>query len=105
MSLGGLPTIFPVSFTLDDDGVVLVTGDGAARRAARRGDVVALGADSTEPDDTWAVLAVGRCAEIDDEVARKRYEAMGLVPASGVEEAHYVRLEPEILTGYRAPSG
>jgi nitroimidazol reductase NimA-like FMN-containing flavoprotein (pyridoxamine 5'-phosphate oxidase superfamily) len=103
VSVGGLPVVVPVAYCCADPDLVVVTGDGAARRAAVRGDVVTLEVESADPDDPWSVLVIGRSAEIDaDEAARS--DAVKLRPRSGVPEAHYLRLVPEIVAGYRAPT-
>lgn len=105
VSVGGLPVVLPVAYCCDDKDVVIVTGDGAARRAATRGDVVALEIDSAgdgNGEAPWTVLVIGRCAEVEPDDAIERCGAAGLRPPSGVPDVHYARLTPEIVTGYRA---
>src|SRR4051794_27438539 len=76
VTIGALPAIFPVNYTMLDDDIVFRTGTGAKLAAAVRNTVVAFQIDEFDAIDHsgWRVLVTGRSEEImrPDELERAR---------------------------------
>lgn len=103
VTIAGLPVITPVTFVLHDGGVVFRTGEGSKLRAASAGAVIAFEVDDYSPETKsgWSVLAVGRSTEMTDEGEIAAMNGSAPVPWADGDRVHYVRLEPEMLTGRR----
>jgi nitroimidazol reductase NimA-like FMN-containing flavoprotein (pyridoxamine 5'-phosphate oxidase superfamily) len=102
LTMRALPVIMPVKYGYLGGSVILGMSDGPARRAIAGGNVIALGVDSGHLTDTfWTVLAIGRATEIIDHGQAAEYQRFGLTDLTGTPAAHYLRLQPDILTGYR----
>jgi hypothetical protein len=62
-----------------------------------------LAVDSGNPKDTfWTVLAIGRATEITDPAQIGECRRLGLADLTGTPAEHFLRLQPDILAGYRA---
>jgi uncharacterized protein len=102
VTMGALPAIFPVNYTMYDGDVVFMTGDGTKLRAASCNAVVAFEIDGYDDltHSGWSVLVVGMTEELTgaelDEV-----RPLPLEPWAGGERDHYVRLTTEFLSGRR----
>jgi len=103
VTVGALPVILPVNYAYVDGGIVFRTAEGTKLRAAVDRAVIAFEVDHYDEDlrDGWSVLAVGRAVEVDGEGEREAYRALGLAPWADGTRTHYVRMEPEMLTGRR----
>jgi nitroimidazol reductase NimA-like FMN-containing flavoprotein (pyridoxamine 5'-phosphate oxidase superfamily) len=103
VTIAGLPVITPVTFVFHDGAVVFRTGEGSKLRAASAGAVIAFEVDdyAAATKAGWSVLAVGRSRELLDEREIAEMNAGGPVPWVAGDYAHYVRLQPELLTGRR----
>ena len=102
LTMRALPVIMPVNYGYLGGSVILGMNDGPARRAIAGGNVIALGVDSGNLTDTfWTVLAIGRATEITDPTQTTDFQRMGLTDLTGTPAAHYLQLQPDILTGYR----
>jgi len=102
VSIGALPVIFPVNYTVVDDDIVFLTGEGLKLRAALENTVVGFEVDSLDPalDYGWSVLVVG----VAREVPAEEQEQMGPVrvsPWAGGDRTHMVRIHPEMISGRR----
>jgi nitroimidazol reductase NimA-like FMN-containing flavoprotein (pyridoxamine 5'-phosphate oxidase superfamily) len=99
LSIGALPAILPVSYSMVDGTIVFRTGDGVRLRAAFDQTVVAFEIDFSDPDhqEGWSVLVVGVAELVDAPVVDLR--------ASSVERdrPYVVRIRPETVTGRRGP--
>jgi uncharacterized protein len=106
LSLSALPVVVPVHYGYLGGRVIIGINDGPVRRAVIGGNVIALGIDSadlTEP--FWSVLAIGRANEISDRAQTAEFQCSGLTDltdVTGTKAEHYVQLQPDIITGYRA---
>jgi nitroimidazol reductase NimA-like FMN-containing flavoprotein (pyridoxamine 5'-phosphate oxidase superfamily) len=101
-SIGALPVILPVNYTVFDHGVLLLTAGGTKLDAAARGSVVAFEADSFDPDGGagWSVLLVGKASEIHHPILPKRAQAAPLIPWPGAKgPVHYVHIAAERISG------
>ena len=74
LSMGALPAVLPVNFTLVDDAIVLRTAAGSKLDAALANSVVAFEVDSIDPmyHTGWSVLVQGVASEVVDPADRER---------------------------------
>jgi len=102
LNMRALPVIMPVNYGYLGGSVILGMNDGPARRAIAGGNIIALGVDSGNLTETfWTVLAIGQATEITDPTQATDIQRMGLTDLTGTPAAHYLQLQPDILTGYR----
>jgi uncharacterized protein len=102
VSVGALPGIFPVNYTVVDDDIVFLTGEGLKLKAALKNTVVGFEVDSLDPalDYGWSVLLFG----VAREVPAEEQEQLGPVrvsPWAGGDRTHMVRIHPEMISGRR----
>ncbi len=103
MTIRALPIVMPVNYSYLGGSVVLGMNDGPARRSITGDSVVALGVDSGQLDERfWAILVIGRAAEIGDLAQRRELQRMGLKDLAGAPAAHFVQLQPDVISGYRS---
>jgi uncharacterized protein len=101
ISVGALPLILPVNYSMVDGDVVFRTGDGVKLRAALDHTIVAFEVDRADTDrhEGWSVLVVGVAEEIADE---DRSLAMIVPPPwVGGERRFLIRIRPEFVSGRR----
>lgn len=99
VSIGAIPAIFPVNYTMVDGDVVFLTGDGTKLVTAARGAVVAFEVDQVDMvyREGWSVHAVGQAEEIDPGEAA----ALPVTPWAPGERSHAIRIRPDLLSGRR----
>jgi nitroimidazol reductase NimA-like FMN-containing flavoprotein (pyridoxamine 5'-phosphate oxidase superfamily) len=100
-----LPAIRPVNHILDAGAVIIRTrlgGSVASTVGSARGVVVAYQADKIDPDEHtgWSVVATGVARLVTDPGDRDRYERL-LRPWVSMEADCVIRIEPQLITGYR----
>ena len=98
-----LPTIRPVNHVMDGDAIVIRTHSGSALlKRTLDTEVVAYEADLLDPADRtgWSVVVTGIATRVSDPADLARYQAM-LVPWVDAEMGHVVRIQPDIVSGYR----
>ena len=68
LTSGALPTILPVNFRLDDDRILIRSGEGAKMDAALQDTVVAFEVDDFDPmnHSGWSVVVTGVAGAITD---------------------------------------
>lgn len=100
---GGLPAVRLVNFVLDDDTIVLSTGQGDKFRAAERGDVVAFEADDVDEERHvgWTVTAIGRLSIVTDDEADELRRTLPLHTWMPMDDPRLVRLGIESVQGRR----
>ena len=103
VNVGALPAIFPVNYTILRDRIVFLTGDGTKLRAAVDRAVVAFQIDHfDEPSGSgWSVMAIGLAEEISDPEELRAAEQLQLRPFAGGERCHFVKINPEFVSGRR----
>jgi nitroimidazol reductase NimA-like FMN-containing flavoprotein (pyridoxamine 5'-phosphate oxidase superfamily) len=101
VTIGALPAIFPVNFTILHDRIVFLTGEGTKLRAALQHAVVAFQVDDVDGSSGWSVMAVGLVEEITDPDELRAAEHLDLRPLAGGDRSHYVTIRPEFLSGRR----
>ncbi len=102
LTVDALPVVLPVAYQYLGGDVILSTDDGPTRRVGGRGAVIALGVDSAErAEPFWALVVIGHGTEITDPAELAEYQSLGLAAPNGNGQSHYLRIRPDILTGYR----
>ena len=108
ITLGALPAIFPVNYSVIDGAIYFRTSPGSKMSAAAGGAVVAFEVDDYQLDDRtgWSVLVVGTAEIVHDlEITFKVRDAQ-LQPLAGGRRTTIVRIEPTFVSGRRiAPDG
>ncbi|MDE3086994.1 MAG: pyridoxamine 5'-phosphate oxidase family protein [Acidobacteriota bacterium] len=107
VSIGAVPAVFPVNFGVVDGTIVFRTGTGTKLDAATRNAVVAFEVDDLDPlyHEGWSVLVVGVADELTDRALLQRAEALPLSPWAPGRRDHFVRLQPEFVSGRRIFQG
>ena len=107
VSIGAVPAVFPVNFGVLDGAIVFRTGTGTKLDAATRNAVVAFEVDDLDPlyHEGWSVLVVGVADELTDPALLRRAEALPLAPWAPGRRDHFVRLQPEFVSGRRILQG
>jgi len=102
LTINALPVVVPVPYSYLGGSVVLAMRDGPAYGAAAS-HVVSLEIDDTNLDHVlWAVLVIGRATEIVHPAELAEAQRLGVAASSSTAESHYLRLRPDIISGYRA---
>lgn len=104
---GALPAVTPVRFAVRDRSLVIATSAGSAVAAAGRGTVVAVQADSFDPDTGtgWSVTAVGTARLVRDPGEAARLAASSPAPwVPGRCPAHVV-VDLGMVSGHRVRPG
>lgn len=99
-TMHALPTIRPVSHVLSGADVIIRCHRKSAVLSAID-QVVAFEADSIDADTQagWSVIATGMASLIDDQAQQDGYAEL-LRPWVGQDQPRFVRIHPEIITGY-----
>jgi nitroimidazol reductase NimA-like FMN-containing flavoprotein (pyridoxamine 5'-phosphate oxidase superfamily) len=98
-----LPAIRPVNHLVDQGVVVIRTHSGSALlNHSLRSEVVAYEADDIDATmhTGWSVVVTGVATRVTDSDELARYRRL-LTPWSGAVMGDVVRIEPELVTGYR----
>jgi hypothetical protein len=106
-----LPAVRPVNHLFVDGAIVIRAHDGAALAAVAKdanvpGAVVAFETDLIDPDTHlgWSVVATGYARLVTDPAQLLRFEAL-LQPWVDAPMTTMVRIEPELVTGFRLVAG
>ena len=110
-----MPAVRPVNHILDSTGIVIRSHSGAAiisEADTARGAVVAYEADNINPNYLlgWSVVVTGIARLVRDPGELARYQE-ALVPWVDREMDQVIRIQPEVVTGFRldaqqaAPAG
>jgi len=99
ISVGALPAILPVNYSVVDGDILFRTGEGQKLRAALDHTIVAFEVDHADPlsHEGWSVLVVGVAEEVFDVPG----SLAGPVPWARGERDHLVRIRPEMISGRR----
>lgn len=105
ITFGRQPMIFPVNFVMHSGAVVFRTATGTKYDGLLNGRA-AFETDGVDYDNRtgWSVHVQGRCEEILDGSELRTLEALELVPWTYTEKPHWIRIQPEIVTGRSIPS-
>jgi len=107
VSIGAVPAVFPVNYSVLDGDVVFRTGTGTKLDAAVRKAVVAFQVDDVDPvyHEGWSVLVVGVADELRDPDVLARAEHLPLLAWAPGPHEHMVAIHPEFITGRRIVQG
>lgn len=103
VTIGALPAIFPVNYTIVDDMIVFRTAPGTKLSAATDGAVVAFEIDDWDRTDRsgWSVLVVGGSEVVHDRDVLFEVLLSHLEPFANGERVAIVRIRPEFISGRR----
>jgi uncharacterized protein len=103
ITIGALPAIFPVNYSMVDGAIVFRTAPGTKMSAAMEGAVVAFEVDDYQLADRsgWSVLAVGRAEVVDDPDSGFMARLARLESFVDGTRTAIVRIEPMFLSGRR----
>ncbi len=103
LSVGALPVVLPVNYTLMDGDIVVSTVTGSKMDAALANAVVAFEIDGLDPlyHQGWSVLVRGVARVIADPDELARAESLHLRPWASPAACHYVRIAADVVTGRR----
>jgi nitroimidazol reductase NimA-like FMN-containing flavoprotein (pyridoxamine 5'-phosphate oxidase superfamily) len=100
---GVMPMIIPVNYLFHEERVVFRTDPGSKLTAALHDAPVAFEVDGADEQQQlgWSVVVRGHAEEITDADERERLGATPLVTWAPGPKAHYVRVNPRMVTGRR----
>lgn len=101
VSVGALPTVLPVRFTLFGEDVVFPAVPGGELEGAVRGAVVAVEADHIDPAGGWSVVVTGIVTEVCDQQELESLKATSTL--AGDEPQCFFRVPTAIISGRRLP--
>jgi len=100
---GVMPMIIPVNYLFQDERVVFRTDPGSKLLAALHEAPVAFEVDGADEQQQlgWSVVVRGFVEEVTDPDERAKLSATLLVAWAPGAKAHYVRVNPRMVTGRR----
>jgi nitroimidazol reductase NimA-like FMN-containing flavoprotein (pyridoxamine 5'-phosphate oxidase superfamily) len=99
---GVMPMIIPVNYVFHDERVVFRTDPGSKLTAAMHDAPVAFEVDGADEQQLgWSVVVRGFLEEVLDPGERDKLAATPLVASAPGAKAHYVRINPRMVTGRR----
>jgi nitroimidazol reductase NimA-like FMN-containing flavoprotein (pyridoxamine 5'-phosphate oxidase superfamily) len=103
ISVGALPVILPVNFVLDDERILIRTGDGTKLDAALRDAVVAFEVDDFDAFDHsgWSVCVTGMAREVRDPDDLERIADLPLPHWTPKGVSHIVAVSMDLVSGRR----
>jgi hypothetical protein len=100
-----LPSLVPVSFSLDGADIVIRTGRRSSPATHASGNVVAFEVDDIGAGrDGWTVLVTGRIELVVDPFEVARLGALQLPTWAPAASDRYLKLRPELIAGTRIPA-
>jgi uncharacterized protein len=101
VSIGALPAILPVTYTVWNDEIVFRTAPGTKLSAAVMGSVVGFEIDGSADDGTagWSVLIVGHAIEVRDQVTLEQLRSLPLQPWAPGHRDNFVRIPITHVSG------
>ena len=103
LSVGALPVVLPVNYTMMEGDIVVSTVAGSKMDAALANAVVAFEIDGSDPfyHEGWSVLVRGVARVITDADELARAASLHLRPWAAPGASHFVRIRAEVITGRR----
>jgi len=100
-SVDGNPAIFPVNFAVQDRTILFRTALGTKLVSAAINNNVLFEADGHSLSEGWSVIVSGVAYSLrgDEDIAEA--EQAGLIPWTGSDKEHFVRIRPRGITGRR----
>lgn len=105
VSVANRPDIFPVNYLVDDGIIVVRTAPGFKLAAATLGSAVAFEVDRFDEDHRsgWSVVVHGSATEVEGVEEMLAAGDLGVDPWAGGTKNHYLRIQPDEVTGRRIP--
>lgn len=100
-SVDGNPGIFPVNFAVQERTILFRTAQGTKLVSAAINNNVLFEADGHTPGDGWSVIVSGMARSLRDHDEIAEAQRSGLVPWTGSDKEHFVRIRPRSVTGRR----
>lgn len=103
LTSGALPTILPVNFRLDDDRILIRSGEGAKMDAALTDTVVAFEVDDFDPmnHSGWSVVVTGVARAITDENELQTLDAVPIARWAPRGNGRVVSISTDMVSGRR----
>ncbi len=103
ISIGALPVVLPISYSLLGEDVVFRTGTGSKLRAAINNSVVAFEVDEVDIEQgaAWSVLVTGMADEITSPQEIEKAAALPLRLWISTEPSFLIKIRSDIVTGRR----
>lgn len=103
LTTGALPTILPVNFLLDDDRILIRSGQGAKLDAALQDAVVAFEVDDFDPvsHSGWSVVVTGVARAVVDPSELRDLESAPLARWAPRGNGHVVSISTDLVSGRR----
>ena len=101
--IDGVPEIYPVNHIVESETIVFRTDPGSKLHGIARSSLVCFEVDGIDPVERrgWSVMVKGRAVEVAGGDAIARLTALDLRYWAPGEKQHWVRIEPEQVTGRR----
>lgn len=105
----GVPEIYPINHTVWNEAILFRTDRGSKLRGLVRNPMVCFEVDGTSPAAKigWSVMVKGRAVELTAGPDVAQAAALPLEYWGLGEKPHWIRIEPEAVTGrriYRRPA-
>lgn len=99
----GVPEIYPINHVVSDGAVIFRTDRGSKLRGLLRSPIVCFEVDGTSPAAHigWSVMVKGRAVELTTGADIARAAALPLEYWGRGEKGHWIKIEPEDVTGRR----
>ena len=103
LTSGALPTILPVNFRLDDDRILIRSGEGAKMDAALQDTVVAFEVDDFDPmnHSGWSVVVTGVARAITDEDELQSLDGVPIARWAPRGNGRVVSISTDMVSGRR----
>ena len=103
VTIGALPVVLPVNFTVDGDRILVRTGEGTKLDAALRKAVVAFEVDDLDPlsHAGWSVVVTGMADEVKDPSELRTFRVDRLARWAPKGDGHVMAITTDVISGRR----
>ena len=103
ITIGALPVVLPVNFTMDGDRILVRTGEGTKLDAALRDAVVAFEVDDMDPleHSGWSVVVTGLAGEVTDAAELAALPVGRLARWAPTGDGHVMAISTDVISGRR----
>ena len=100
-SVDGQPEIFPVNYAVQRRTVLFRTAEGTKLVSTAINRRVLFEVDGYDSAEGWSVIVKGTARSLHTNEDIEEAERAQVLPWTGSEKTHYVRIIPEMVTGRR----
>jgi nitroimidazol reductase NimA-like FMN-containing flavoprotein (pyridoxamine 5'-phosphate oxidase superfamily) len=104
-SVDGRPEIFPVNYVVQRRTILFRTAEGTKLVSAAINNHVVFEVDDHNVAEGWSVVVKGTARSLRTDEAIEEAERAQLLPWTGADKSHYMRVIPETVTGRRFQFG